>query len=84
MTQPAKKPNLALTALLSLLAVASIALAVVYFTTSAADLPSYLPGHEAGVTRHHTKHGIGMVVVALVFGIAAYFSTGSKDPERSA
>ncbi len=44
-------------AALVVLALASLALAVAYFTRTANALPSYLPGHQAGVLRHHTKHG---------------------------
>ena len=30
------------------------------------QLPGFLPGHEAGVTRVHTKHGIAAGVAGLV------------------
>ena len=79
MTQPAAGRSRLLTILLAVLALASLVLAVVYFSTAANDLPSYIPGHEAGVTRHHTKHGIGAVLLALVLAVGAYFSLGAKD-----
>jgi hypothetical protein len=47
-----------------------IIVAVVYFVMPADQLPSFMPGHEAGVARAHMKHGIvagvaGVVVLAL-------------------
>src|SRR5438128_2101422 len=60
-----------LTIVLVLVALALVAVAVVYFTKSAADLPSYMPGHQAHVTRHHTKHGIAMLGLAVLAGIGA-------------
>ncbi|MCW2857390.1 MAG: hypothetical protein JWR52_3005 [Marmoricola sp.] len=52
--------------------------AVVYFTTSAADLPSFFPGHAAGDTKHHIKHGIAAVLVALVALGGAWLTSGQK------
>jgi hypothetical protein len=52
-----------------------VVLAVVYFTTAASSLPSVLPGHQAGSTRHHTKHGIAMLGLAVLAWIGAWFST---------
>lgn len=52
-----------------------VALAVVYFTQSAANLPHFFPGHSAGVTRHHTKHGIALLVLAALAWIGAWFTT---------
>ncbi|GAC1441250.1 MAG: hypothetical protein NVSMB55_08480 [Mycobacteriales bacterium] len=79
MTAPTARPSRLIPVLLVLLALASVALAVVYFSTSANDLPGFIPGHEAGITRHHTKHGIGALVLAGVLAVAAYFSLGAKD-----
>jgi len=52
--------------ILSLLGVVLLIVAAVYFLMPADQLPSFFPGHEAGVTRMHTKHGI----VAAVAGVA--------------
>jgi hypothetical protein len=51
----------------------------VYFTRTADALPSFLPGHEAGVTRHHTKHGIAMLGLAVLTWIGAWFSTATPS-----
>lgn len=48
-----------------------IVIAVVYFVTPADQLPSFFPGHAAGVARVHMKHGLvsgGLGVVLLVIG----------------
>lgn len=47
-----------------------IAIAVMYFMMPADQLPTFFPGHEAGVTRIHMKHGIvsgvaGVVLLAI-------------------
>jgi hypothetical protein len=65
---------------LLLLAVVFIAIAVMYFTKTAADLPSFFPGHAAHSAKHHTKHGIATVGLALVALVGAWFTT---SPERS-
>ena len=49
-----------------LLGIVLIAIAVVYFVTPADHLPSFFPGHAAGVTRIHMKHGILVAVVGVV------------------
>jgi hypothetical protein len=68
--------------LLSVLAVVFVGLAVVYFTRTAADLPSFLPGHDVHSTTHHTKHGIAMLGLAVLSGIGAWMLSGPPH-ERS-
>ena len=64
-----------LTAVLIVVAVALVAVAVVYFTTTATKLPSFFPGHQAGSTHHHTKHGIAVLGLAALALIGAWFTT---------
>jgi hypothetical protein len=54
--------------LFSLLGVILLVVAAVYFLVPADQLPGFLPGHEAGVTRVHVKHGVasGVIGVALI------------------
>jgi hypothetical protein len=52
--------------LLTLLGVIMLVIAGVYFLVPADQLPGFVPGHEAGVTRMHTKHGIVAGVAGLV------------------
>ena len=51
---------------LTLLGVVLLVVAAVYFVLPADQLPSFFPGHEAGVTRMHTKHGIVAGIAGLV------------------
>ena len=43
-----------------------LVVAAVYFVIPADQLPGFLPGHEAGVSRIHAKHGIVAGVAGLV------------------
>ncbi len=52
--------------IVTLLGVVLIAVAVVYFLVPADSLPGFFPGHEAGVTRVHIKHGMVSGVVGVV------------------
>ncbi len=69
-----------LTWLLVGVALLFIILAVVYFVTPANQLPSVLPGHDAHLTKHHIKHGLAMLGIAVVALIGAWFTTA---PARS-
>ena len=51
---------------LTLLGVVLLVVAAVYFVLPADQLPGFFPGHEEGVTRMHTKHGIVAGVAGLV------------------
>jgi hypothetical protein len=58
---------------LTLLGVVLLVVAAVYFVLPADQLPSFFPGHEAGVTRMHTKHGIVAGVAGLVLLAAGWW-----------
>ena len=58
---------------LSLLGVVLLVLAAVYFLVPADQLPGFLPGHEAGVTHVHTKHGVVAAVLGVVLLAAGAF-----------
>jgi len=55
-----------------------IAVAVVYWVEPAKSLPGFFPGHEAGSTHHHVKHGIAALVVGLALLVFAWFASGSS------
>ena len=64
---------------LSLLGVVLLVVAAVYFLMPADQLPGFMPGHEAGVTRVHSKHGIvagAAGIVLLVAGWSAQVTAG--------
>lgn len=69
-----------LTWLLIAVAVVFIALAIVYFVTPANQLPSVFPGHSTTLTKHHAKHGLAALGVAVLALIGAWFTTA---PARS-
>jgi hypothetical protein len=58
------------------LGIVLIVIAVIYFVDTASSLPSFFPGHSAGSSHHHIKHG----VLALVLGVGcllfAWFQSG--------
>jgi hypothetical protein len=50
-----------------------LVVAGIYFADKAESLPSFFPGHQAGSTTHHFKHGIAAIVVGL-----ALFASGPR------
>ncbi len=62
------------------LAVVLVVVAIVYFTTTAANLPAFFPGHQAGDSKTHTKHGLAMLGLAVLALIGAWFTT---SPDKS-
>jgi hypothetical protein len=55
---------------LTLLGIVLLIIAAVYFMVPADQLPGLFPGHEAGVTHAHVKHGIVAGVVGVVLLVA--------------
>ena len=55
-----------------------IVIAVIYWVEPAGSLPSFFPGHEAGSSHHHVKHGIAAFLVGLACLAFAWFNTGTK------
>jgi hypothetical protein len=58
------------------LGIVLLVVAGVYFADTASSLPSFFPGHEAGSSHHHVKHGIAALVVGLGCFVFAWFQTG--------
>jgi hypothetical protein len=56
--------------ILALLGVVVLIVAAVYFVVPADQLPGFFPGHQAGVTHAHIKHGIVAAVVGVVLLVA--------------
>lgn len=66
---------------LGIIGIACMALAIYYWRTPADMLPTFLPGHEAGVASPHTKHGLAAVILGLSCGVLAWFASGGKPSE---
>jgi amino acid permease len=66
------------------LGVVLLVVAVIYLVDSASALPSFFPGHQAGSSHHHVKHGIAAFVVALACFAFAWFQTGPAQPGTTA
>lgn len=63
--------------ILIVLGVMLLVLAGVYFVVPADQLPTFLPGYEAGMTRVHSKHGIVAAIVGVVL-VAAGWRMGRR------
>jgi H+/Cl- antiporter ClcA len=79
-SSPTRNAPVAVTVLLAILGLALIAIAAFYFTHTADQLPSFFPGHQAGSSHHHTKHGVAALVLGLAAWVAAWMSAGKKTP----
>ena len=67
------------------LGVVLIAIAVIYWVEPARSLPGFFPGHEAGSSHHHVKHGIAAFLLGLACLVFAWFRSGprAKAPAAS-
>jgi hypothetical protein len=70
--------NRLLAILAVVLGVILIVIAVIYWAEPASSLPSFFPGHQAGSSHHHVKHGIAAFLVGLACFAFAWFQTGPK------
>jgi hypothetical protein len=62
-----------------------LAIAIVYWVSTAHGLPSFFPGHESAPTsHHHVKHGIAAFVVALGCFAFAWFQSGPSSGSATA
>ena len=53
-----------------------IVIAIIYWAEPAGSLPSFFPGHEAGSSHHHVKHGLLAFILAIGCFIFAWFQSG--------
>jgi hypothetical protein len=53
---------------------------IIYIAEPAHALPSFFPGHQAGSTHHHVKHGILAIALAICAFLFAWFQTGPSRP----
>jgi hypothetical protein len=51
-----------------------VVIAVIYLLVPADSLPSFLPGHEAGLARPRMKHGLAAGVAGIVLLAIGWFA----------
>ena len=62
----------------SIAGVLLIVIAIVYFAEPAKSLPGFFPGHEAGSSHHHVKHGIAALLLGIGAFVLAWFQSGPR------
>jgi hypothetical protein len=65
-------------ALAIVLGIILLILALIYWVEPASSLPSFLPGHDAGSSHHHVKHGIAAFLLGVACFVFAWFKSGPK------
>jgi len=76
-----KRPQLIVPAVI--LGVILLVIAGIYWIDDAGSLPSFFPGHEAGSTHVHFKHGLAAAGVGIGCFVFAWFQTGEDRPRPS-
>ena len=61
-----------------------IVIALVYWAEPARSLPGFFPGHEAGSSHHHAKHGIAAFLLGIACFVFAWFRSGPKRTAKPA
>jgi hypothetical protein len=61
-----------------------LAIAILYLVDTADALPSFFPGHQAGSSHHHVKHGIAAALLGGACFVLAWFQTGPASAGRVA
>jgi hypothetical protein len=56
-----------------LVAIICIIAAVMYFVMPAGQLPTFMPGYEAGSVHIHTKHAIIALVLGVILAVIGWF-----------
>jgi hypothetical protein len=56
-----------------------LVIAAIYWAEPAGSLPSFFPGHEAGSSHHHFKHGLLAFILAAGCFVFAWFQTGPSS-----
>ncbi len=68
-----KRPALIVPAVI--VGIVLLVIAAVYVIDSASSLPSFFPGHEAGSSHHHVKHGLAAAILGIGAFVFAWFQT---------
>jgi hypothetical protein len=74
---------IAVSAVLAVVGLLFFLVAVIYFKDTAAALPSYFPGHQAGSGHKHVKHGIVAAILGIVCLGGAWLGSGSRSTPKA-
>jgi amino acid permease len=70
--------------ILAIIGILLIILAVIYLTTAAGSLPSFIPGHVHGSSGHHPlRTGVALIVGLVLLGGAWWLGFAGKKAARS-
>ena len=53
-----------------------LVIGMIYLAEPAGSLPSFFPGHDAGSSHHHLKHGLLALILGIGCFVFAWFQTG--------
>ncbi len=62
-----------------LVGVLLVVVSFVYFVLPAHSLPSFIPGYDPTLARHHFTHGIASLLLGLGAFAFAWFASGKKS-----
>jgi len=60
-----------------------LVIAALYVADPASSLPGFFPGHEAGSSHHHVKHGIAAAALGIGALVLAWFQTGPAGTQAA-
>ena len=70
--------------ILAIIGILLVILAVIYLTTAAGSLPSFIPGHLNGSTGHHPlRAGVALIVGLVLLGGAWWLGFAGKKSSAS-
>jgi amino acid permease len=68
---------------LAIIAILCIIAGVIYVTTAAKSLPSFLPGHIANSSGHHPIRAVIALIVGVILLVGAWFTFAYKGKESA-
>ncbi len=77
------KTNKGLMAVLVVVGLLLLVVSGVYFAEPASSLPSFFPGHDVTLSRHHTTHAVAALAVAAVCFVGAWMVSPRPKPRES-
>jgi amino acid permease len=70
--------------ILGIIGILLVIVAIIYLTTAAGSLPSFIPGHINASTGHHPlRAGVSLVVGVILLGSAWWLGFGGKKSGSS-